>query len=100
MTLPGLLIAAVISTLYGAAFHVWQGGGPRRLLLYLPASWVGFALGQAVGMLIGLRFLMIGPVNWGLATVGSALALLAAWWLARVEKKPEGPRRRPPIVRR
>ena len=30
MTLPTLLFSFIISTLYGAGFHLWQGGGSRR----------------------------------------------------------------------
>jgi hypothetical protein len=94
MTLPGLIAAVILSTLYGAGFHIWQGGGVRRLLFYLLASWVGFALGHFLASLIGFRFLMLGSINWGPATVGSTLALALAWFLARV-RKPEETKRRP-----
>ena len=87
MTLPTFLLGAAVATLYGAGFHVYQGGGPARLGLYLLASWLGFALGHAVANLLGARVLMVGPLNLLGATLGSGVALAAAWWLA-LERPP------------
>jgi hypothetical protein len=82
MTNPAtLLLAVALATMYGAGFHVWQGGGARRLALYLLAGWLGFALGHIVGNLLGLQFVMIGQLNFFTATLGSALALFLARWL-------------------
>ncbi|MBI3361130.1 MAG: hypothetical protein HY023_08470 [Chloroflexi bacterium] len=80
MTLPSLFFAAILSTLYGAAFHVWQGGGANRMLFYLIAAWIGFAIGHAVGGLAGVTFGAIGPLNAGTATLGSLLTLFLARW--------------------
>jgi hypothetical protein len=85
MTTPALLFAFALSTIYGAAFHLWQGGGARRLALYLLAGWLGFALGHLVADLMGMRVLMIGALNAFTATLGSAIALFAARWLATSE---------------
>lgn len=85
MTLPTLLLAFALATIYGAGFHFWQGGGARRLLLYLLAGWLGFALGHLIGDLVGLRLLMIGGLNALTASLGSALALFAARLLATSE---------------
>ena len=83
MTNPAtLLLAVAFATIYGAGFHLWQGGGARRLALYLLAGWLGFALGHLLGNLLRLEFLMIGQLNFFTATVGSALALFLARWLA------------------
>ena len=82
MTNPAtLLLAVALATIYGAGFHVWQGGGARRLALYLLAGWLGFALGHIVGNLLGLQFVMIGQLNFLTATLGSGLALFLARWL-------------------
>jgi len=35
MTLPAFLLGFVLSTLYGAAFHLWRGGSIGRLFFYL-----------------------------------------------------------------
>lgn len=92
MTLPTLLLAFALSTIYGAGFHLWQGGGARRLALYLLSGWLGFALGHFLGDSLGLRLFSIGALNWLTATLGSAIALFASRWL--VTDEAAAPRRR------
>lgn len=82
MTTAAYFFAFLISTLYGAAFHLWQGGSARWLLLYLLAGWVGFAAGQVVGGLVGFTLLNVGALNILSASLGSFIALFAARWLA------------------
>ncbi len=83
--LPSLLLAFTLSTIFGAGFHVVEGGGARRLALYLLAGWVGFAVGQLAGDALGITFLKIGVVNALIASLGSLLALFTARWLATSE---------------
>ena len=90
LTLPSLLLAFLISSLYGTLFHLVRDGGLGRLILYLTLSWLGFAAGQLVGFWRGWTFLGIGPLNLGMATIGSALFLGLGYWLSLVEV------RRPP----
>jgi len=85
VTLPTLLLAFTLATLYGAGFHVWQGGGARRLALYLLAGWLGFGLGHLLGNLLKIQLVMIGALNVITATLGSVIALFAARWLAASE---------------
>ena len=85
MTLPVLVLGLVVSSLYGAAFHLWQGGGPGKLILYLILSWVGFWIGHLVGGLLGWTFLSVGPIHLGLATVFSLIFLAGGHWLSLVE---------------
>lgn len=85
MTIPTLLLAFTLATLYGAGFHVWQGGGARRLALYLLAGWLGFVLGQLLGNVFKIQFMLIGALNVIPATLGSAIALFAARWLNTAE---------------
>lgn len=82
MTTAAWLLAFTLSTLYGAGFHLWQGGSAKRLALFLLAGWLGFALGQWVGEALGIGVLMIGALHGLTATLGSVLALFAARWLA------------------
>jgi hypothetical protein len=82
MTLPALLLAVVLSTLYGAGFHLVYGGGSHRMLFYLVAGWVGFVIGHFAGGWFGLTIGAIGPLNAGAATLGSLLTLLLARWLS------------------
>ena len=81
MTLPSILIGIVISSLYGAAFHLWRGGNLGRLLLFLILAWFGFWLGHILGYLFGWDFLSLGPLNFGVATLVAILLLGFGSWL-------------------
>jgi len=86
MTIPSILIGIVISSLYGVAFHLWRGGGIGRLIIYVILSWIGFWIGNYVGLRLDLTFLSLGPLRLGTATLGAALALGIGYWLSLVER--------------
>jgi len=86
MTLPSFLIGIVISSLYGALFHLWRGGGLGRLVLYIILAWIGFWLGQFAGNALGWTFFSLGPLRLGMATVGAAITLGVGYWLSLVER--------------
>ncbi len=85
---PGLAMSALLATAYGAAFHLWRGGGSRMLLRYLIAAWGGFALGQAIGWLGGWEVAMLGQVHVLEGTAGSLALMLIAYWLVPVPATP------------
>jgi hypothetical protein len=85
MTIPSFLMGALIATLYGAAFHLWRGGGFGRLVFYIVLGWVGFWLGHWAGGALGWTFAALGPLNLGMATLTSAVVLLLGHWLSLVE---------------
>lgn len=85
MTLPSLLFGFLISTLYGAAFHLWRGGGAGRLSLYLLLGWAGFWVGHLLAGYWGWTFGSVGPLHLGLATLTSAIFLGVGYWLSLVE---------------
>ena len=85
MTLPAFLIGFLVSSIYGAAFHLWRDGGLKRLFLYLILSWVGFWTGQVLATFLGWEFASYGPLNLGLATIGSILFLFVGHWLSLIE---------------
>ena len=87
MTLPHLLFGFLLSSAYGAAFHLWRGGNAGRLLLDLFLSWIGFVAGQVLGDWLGLNFDLLGPLHLGLATVGSLLFLFLGHWLSQTPEK-------------
>ncbi len=87
MTIPALLLGLVVSTLYGAAFHLWRGGGAGRFLLYLLLSWLGFWVGQFLADRLGLGWASVGPLHLGLATVGSLACLAIGFWLSLVPER-------------
>lgn len=87
MTAPALLIGFVIASIYGSAFHLWRGGQMARLLVYLVLGWAGFWAGHFLGEYLGWHFLGLGPLNMGVATIGSAIFLLVGHWLSLVDGK-------------
>jgi hypothetical protein len=87
MTLPSLLFGFILSSAYGAAFHLWRGGGAGHLLLDLFLAWCGFAAGQIVGDWLGLSFASLGSLHVGLATIGSLAFLLLGYWLSKTPEK-------------
>ncbi|MAU01476.1 MAG: hypothetical protein CL608_30415 [Anaerolineaceae bacterium] len=78
----GLILGFLLATAYGAGFHLLLGGPARRIILYLAASWIGFALGHAVGDLINLNWLRLGALQLFSASVGAWVALIISRWLA------------------
>jgi hypothetical protein len=85
MTLPAFIFGLLISTLYGAVFHLWRGGGLGRLILYLILGWTGFWAGQALAGYLNWTFASLGPLHLGLATLTSILFLAVGYWLSLVE---------------
>jgi hypothetical protein len=87
MTLPNIILGIVISSLYGAAFHLFLGGNFSRLLLYVILAWIGFWLGHFIGNGFDWTFFSIGLLRLGMATIGSFSTLGIGFWLSLVEKK-------------
>jgi len=85
MTLPAIFFGVVLSSAYGTAFHFWKGGSVNKLFYYVLLAWLGFWIGHFVGGLIGWSFAAIGPLNTGMATLGSLAVLVAGDWLGRIE---------------
>ena len=82
MTTPAYLISIILATLYGTVFHLYKGGDASRILLYVVASWMGVIIGHNVSQIVGASIYSIGPLNAGMASLGSGLALVLAHWLA------------------
>lgn len=89
MTIPAVIFGILLSSLYGAVFHLWRGGGLGRLLIYLVLAWIGFWAGQFIAERMGWTFGSLGPLHLGLATLGSFLLLLLGYWLGKVERQKE-----------
>lgn len=85
MTIPSFLFGILISSLYGALFHLLRGGGLGRLLLYVILAWAGFWAGQYLAGQIGWTFLSLGPLHLGMATLGSLVFLGIGYWLSLIE---------------
>jgi uncharacterized membrane protein YeaQ/YmgE (transglycosylase-associated protein family) len=86
MNLPAILFGLILSTLYGAIFHLWRDGGLGHLLYYVILSWVGFWSGHFLAGYLGWTFISIGSLHVGLATLGSLIFLLIGYWLSLVRQ--------------
>ena len=85
MTIPAIFFGVILSTAFGTAFHFLKGGSLNKLLLYIILAWAGFWAGHFLGAAIGWSFAAVGPINTGMATLGSLLVLLVGDWLGRIE---------------
>lgn len=85
MTIPSLILGVLVSTLYGAVFHLWRGGGAGRLLLYLLLGWAGFWSGHLLASSLGWTFDSLGALHLGTASITSLIFLLIGYWLSLVE---------------
>jgi uncharacterized membrane protein YeaQ/YmgE (transglycosylase-associated protein family) len=85
MPIPTLFLGLILSTLYGALFHLWRGGNAGRLLLYLILSWIGFWLGQLIGNYLKISFDTLGQLHLVIATLGSLIFLAIGYWLSLVQ---------------
>jgi len=82
MTIPSLLFALLIASLYGVLYHLVRGGGLGRLLLFVIFAWAGFAAGHMIGVWQGWIFIPVGELNLGLSTLGSLMLLLLGDWVS------------------
>jgi hypothetical protein len=84
MTIPSLILALLIASLYGVLYHLVRDGGLGRLLLFLIFGWAGFALGHLLGIWQGWVLLPLGELNLGLSTLGSLILLVLVDWVSRI----------------
>ena len=84
MTLPSVIFGLLCALLLGALFHVVVDGGLGRLLLYLVLSIAGFGVGAWIAASWSWALLPIGPLDIGVATIGSLVFLGLGHWLSLV----------------
>lgn len=77
----GLVLGFLLSSIYGAAFHLIFGGSLKRILVYLMAAWAGFFIGQFIGDFLNFEFLKLGKIHLVSASIGAWVMLLVTWWL-------------------
>ena len=85
MPIPSLLLGFLISSLYGALFHLWRGGGPKRIFFYLILAWMGFFSGHFIAVWRGWVLFPLGSLNLGFGTLGALIFLFVGDWLGRIE---------------
>ena len=82
MHIAAVIFGLLIASLLGAAFHLFRGGGPGKLVLYILLSCVGFWLGHVISNQMGWTYLSIGPIRAGTAIPGSIIFLIIGYWLS------------------
>lgn len=82
MTVASYFLGFVIASIIGCGFHFWHGGGFKWLLFFNLLAWIGFWLGHFVGILLGINFIPLGPINFGPALLGSIMVLFLGFWLS------------------
>jgi len=87
MTLPSLILGAIVATLLGSAFHLWRGGGLGRFLLYLFLAWLGFWSGHFLASQFDLAFFSIGPLYAGVGVLASP-GTWPIWWVPAARTSP------------
>lgn len=85
MHLPTLLLGLILSTLYGALFHLIVGGNPLRLLFFIIAAWLGFWGGQWLANALQWSLVDVGELHIDAATFGSICGMLISFWLVGKE---------------
>lgn len=88
MTIPAFLFGFLVSTMFGAGFHLWRDGGLDRLLLYEFLSGFGFWGGHAISKVIGWDFWKLGPLHLGFALLGTLIFLGVGYWLSVIKREP------------
>ncbi len=76
MSIPALLLAFLLASLYGVAFFLFSGRTWLELALYWATAVVGFVIGAFISRSLGLNLLSIGEVNIIEASIVSLLALV------------------------
>ncbi|MBM3189067.1 MAG: hypothetical protein FJZ90_10140 [Chloroflexi bacterium] len=78
---PIFLLGSTLATAWAALFHLLLGKHWTDLILYWFIGLIGFAVGQAMADILGLRFFLLGQVHLLEATLGCWTAMLVARWL-------------------
>ncbi len=76
MSLPSLLFAFLLASLYGIAFYLIFGRGWLALAVYWVAALVGFAIGEFISRTLSFSLFPIGSVDVVEASVMSLIVLL------------------------
>jgi hypothetical protein len=80
-TSAALILGFLIATAYGAGFHFILGGPAKRIILYVLAGWLGFAIGHLAGDFFNIEIFKLGTIHLLSASLGAWIALITGWWL-------------------
>lgn len=80
-TSPVFILGSTIASLWSAAFHVLFGRRLLELVLFWFVGILGFFLGQLVGEVLGLNWLMLGQIHLLEATAACWASMAVVRWL-------------------
>ena len=89
MTIPSALLGLLIASLIGSFYHLWRGGGPGRILFYLVLAWLGFFGGHFLASWLGWHIYLLGPLDYGMGTIGALAFLFLGDWLGIIDRGSE-----------
>ena len=87
MNLPGLLLGIFIASIIALGFHLFRGGGVRRLGLYLIAANISFLIGHFIGSALSFSGIRVGSINFIPAVLATILGLSLTSVLAPSKKR-------------
>jgi len=87
MNLPGILLGIFIASILALGFHLFRGGGIRRLGLYLIAANISFLIGHFIGFALSFSGIRLGSINLIPAVLATILGLSLTAVLAPSKKR-------------
>lgn len=78
---PIFLFGSTLATCWAALFHLLLGKRFIDLILFWFIGLLGFAVGQAMADVLGLRWFLVGQVHVLEGTLGCWMAMLVARWV-------------------
>ncbi len=87
MSLPFLLLAFLVASLYGTLYHLWRGGGPKRIFFFLLLAWMGFFSGHFLAVWKGWVIYQVGSLYLGFGSLGALIFLIIGDWLGKLDAK-------------
>ncbi len=87
ITFPVFIFGSLIAGLVGSLIHLIFGGKPFRLLLSILFSWIGFWVGNNLGLRYGIKFFKYGLIYFGTAVLVSIVMGLIGYWISGENQK-------------
>ena len=78
---PMFPVISALATVWAMIFHLVAGKRWTDLILYWFVGLIGFAVGQAMADVLGIRWLLLGQVHLIEGSLGCWVAMLVARWL-------------------
>ena len=88
ITFPIFIFGSPIAGLVGSLIDLIFGGKLFRLLLSILFSWIGFWVGNNLGLQYELFFFKYGPIDFGSAIFVSLILGLIGYWISGENQKP------------